>query len=72
LFYLSNDGRVMSTTVRARPRLSVSEPRTVLTVASSSPWVDYDVADGRFLAIVPEVMASRQPVTVLVNWLPTK
>jgi DNA-binding winged helix-turn-helix (wHTH) protein/Tol biopolymer transport system component len=73
LFYLSNDGRVMSTTVRARPGLSVSQPRPVLPVSSSSAWVDYDVAaDGRFLAIVPEVTASQQALTVLLNWLPVK
>jgi DNA-binding winged helix-turn-helix (wHTH) protein/Tol biopolymer transport system component len=72
LFYLSNDGRVMSTTVRARPALSVSEPRLALTVPPSSAWVDYDVANGRFLAIVPEVMASQQPLTVLLNWLLVK
>lgn len=72
LFYLSNDGRLMSTTVRARPSLVVSPPRPVLTV-SSSPWVDYDVTpDGRFLAIVPEVITGQQPLTVLFNWLPSK
>jgi Tol biopolymer transport system component/DNA-binding winged helix-turn-helix (wHTH) protein len=73
LFYLSNDGRVMSTTVRARPSLVVSQPHPVLAVSSSPPWVDYDVTpDGKFLAIVPQTMASQQPLTVLINWLPLK
>jgi hypothetical protein len=35
--------------------------------------VDYDVTpDGKFLAIVPQTMASQQPLTVLINWLPLK
>jgi hypothetical protein len=63
----------MSTTVRARPSLVVSQPRPVLVVSSSPPWVDYDVTpDGKFLAIVPQAMASQQPLTVLLNWLPLK
>jgi Tol biopolymer transport system component len=71
LFYLSNEGRLMSTTVRARPNLVVSQPRPLLAVSSSPPWVDYDVTpDGKVLAIVPQAMASQQPLAVLLNWLP--
>jgi hypothetical protein len=59
----------MSATISTRPKPSASSARTV----SSSPWVDYDVAsDGRFLGIVPEVMANQQPLTVLLNWMPLR
>lgn len=73
LFYLSRDGRMMSATIRVRPSLSASAPRTLFTVSSKYPWVDSDVApDGRFLAIVPEIVANQLPLTALLNWLPVK
>ena len=62
----------MSATISTRLKPSPSPARTLFAV-SSSPWVDYDVApDGRFLAIVPEVMANQQPLTVVLNWLPVR
>ena len=33
------------------------------------PWRDFDIApDGRFLAIVPRLMAAEQSLTVVLNW----
>jgi hypothetical protein len=44
--------------------------RTLFTLQGPYRWVDYDVApDGRFLAILPESLASEQPLTVLVGAL---
>jgi hypothetical protein len=38
-------------------------------MAPGSAWTSFDIApDGRFLAIVPETFANRQPMTVIVNW----
>ena len=42
-------------------------PRALFDVKA---WLDYDVArDGRFIAVVSEVVGAEQPLAVLVNWL---
>ncbi len=72
LLFVSQQGAMMSATVRG-PVLSASPPRPLFTIPSSHQWLDYDVApDGRFLAIVPEVMANTRPLTVLINVLPAQ
>jgi hypothetical protein len=34
------------------------------------PWFDFDVSSdtGKFIDIVPQVLARDQPVTVVLNW----
>ena len=47
----------------------MSEPRGPLFNIPRR-WYDYDVssADGTFVAIVPQIVAREQPVTVVLNW----
>lgn len=70
LFYLSQDGRLMTARIAAGARVSPSSPHALFTIPSPRPWIDYDVApDGRFLAIVPEIIAHERPVIVMLDWL---
>jgi hypothetical protein len=58
----------MSVPVRTAPSLDVGTPRPVFPLPDRG-WADFAVApDGRFLAVVPEITAREQPVTVIVNW----
>jgi Tol biopolymer transport system component len=68
LFYLSGDGRLMVVPIRTTPALDVGTPRALFSVPR--PWFDFDVTSdaGRFIAIVPQVLARDQPVTVVLNW----
>jgi Tol biopolymer transport system component len=70
LLFLGADGRFMATPVRTSPSLQLGEPRPLFTLKASSKWLSFDVsADGtRFLAVVPEVVAARAPLSVVVNW----
>lgn len=58
----------MMVPVRTTPALDVGTPRALLSVPR--PWFDFDVTSdaGRFIAIVPQVRAQEQPVTVVLNW----
>jgi hypothetical protein len=70
LFYLSADGRLWAAAVHAAPSLDVGSPVPLFSTIAKWPWRDFDVApDGkRFLAIVPQLMANEQPLTVVRNW----
>ena len=70
LFYLSDEGQVVSVPVRLAPTLELGSPVPLFTVKGGKGWSDYDVSlDGKkFLAIVPEVVADEQPLTVILNW----
>ena len=80
IFYLAPDGRFVSAPVRTRPTLEVGRPTTLFTLSEklafasgpSRAWQGFDVSpDGqRFLAIVPDVIAEEQPLTVVTNWAP--
>ncbi|HEX2798141.1 MAG TPA: hypothetical protein VHQ44_00570, partial [Thermoanaerobaculia bacterium] len=69
LFYVSADRELVAVSVRTTPALEVGTPVT-LFVLKGPAWNSFDVsADGkRFLAVVPEVVASEQPLTVVLNW----
>ena len=69
LYYLSPDGRLMSVSVRTGAVLTFGTPVTVFVIGSRR-WIDFDVAqDGqRFLALIPEVVLSEQPLTALQHW----
>ena len=70
LFYLGADGRFMAAPVRTSPSLQIGEPRPLFDLKGRAVWQAFDVsADGRrFLAVVPEVVAARAPLNVVVNW----
>jgi serine/threonine protein kinase len=70
LFYMTADRRLVAVPVRAGASLELGAPRTLFALQGQHAWASYDVApDGRFLAIVPEALASEQPLTVVVNWM---
>ncbi len=70
IVYLSADGRLVSVPVRTAPALELGEPRTLFALKDARRWVGFDMSpDGqRFLATVPEAIATEQPYTVIVNW----
>ena len=69
LFYLSPEGRMM--TVNDASPSAPARPRPLFATGPSPAWVDFDVApDGRFLAVVPDVLAHERPLTVVLNWVP--
>ncbi|HEX7580963.1 MAG TPA: hypothetical protein VF580_13290, partial [Thermoanaerobaculia bacterium] len=76
IFILSGDRRLVSLPVRTSPSLQVGAPATLFEVTlldvKGAGWNSFDVSpDGkRFLAIVPEVVADRLPLTVVVNGYP--
>jgi len=68
LLYLSGDGRLMVVQIRTTPALDIGTPRALLSMPQL--WFDFDATSdaGRFIAIVPQVLARNQPVTVVLNW----
>jgi Tol biopolymer transport system component len=72
LYYLSQDGRLMTVPVRTGSALTFGAPATLFGVGSRR-WIDFDVdQDGqRFLALIPEVLLREQPLTALQHWNPT-
>jgi eukaryotic-like serine/threonine-protein kinase len=72
LFYLSPDGRLMVVTLQATPTLTVGTPEALFRTGGRG-WRHFDVAaDGRFLAIVKQVVAQEQPLNVVLNWAPPR
>jgi eukaryotic-like serine/threonine-protein kinase len=70
LFYLAADGHLMSVPIRTAPALNIGMAVPLFAIPGRWLWRDYDVSPygQRFLAIVPQVIANEQPVTVVVNW----
>ena len=64
LYFISLDKKLMAAAIDASgvpgpPRVLFDVPR----------WIDFDVAgDGRFVAVVTQVIAAEQPLAVIVNW----
>jgi hypothetical protein len=54
--------------IRTAPPLDVGTPRALFPLTRR--WNDFVVsADGQtFIAIVPEVVSSEQPLTAVLNW----
>jgi Tol biopolymer transport system component len=73
IFLLSDDRHLVALPVRTSPSLTVGAPATLFAVSVSevkaASWNSFDVSpDGkRFLAVVPEIVADRLPLTVVVN-----
>jgi len=59
----------MSLPIRTSPSLQTEAPVALFAI-QGKPWVSFDVsADGKkFLAVVSEVAADEQPLTVVLNW----
>jgi Tol biopolymer transport system component/predicted Ser/Thr protein kinase len=70
LFYLSDDGHLVSAPVRLAQSLEIGTPMPLFALRENTSWTDFDVSpDGKkFLAIVPEVVGDAQPLTVVMNW----
>ena len=76
LFYLSADRRLISVPIRTTPSLQLGSPTELFALkeawqtAFGSQDGCFDVSpDGqRFLAVVPEVLADKLPLTVVVKW----
>jgi Tol biopolymer transport system component len=70
LLFVGADGRLMAAPVKTSPSLQIGEPKALFELKGRSNWKSFDVsADGkRFLAVVPEVVADREPLSVVVNW----
>jgi len=69
LFYVTSDGRMMALPIVTTPSLKTGSPKELFTIAGRQ-WLNFRIsADGtRFLAVVPEVAADAQPMTVVVDW----
>ena len=70
LLYLSDDGHMISLPVRLAPSLVLGSPAPLFALKGGTSWIDFDISpDGKkFLAIVPEVVADAEPLTVVLNW----
>jgi hypothetical protein len=69
LFYLAGDGQLMAVPIRTTPTLQVGRPVALFGLGGVQRWAGFDVLpDGRFLAIISEIGASEQPLTVVLNW----
>jgi Tol biopolymer transport system component len=65
LYFISSSRQLMAAPIDAS-----GVPGTPRALFDVKAWLDYDVArDGRFIAVVSEVVGAEQPLAVLVNWL---
>jgi Tol biopolymer transport system component len=71
IVYLSPDSRMMAVPVRTSPVVELGTPSTLFATANRRR-VSFDVSpDGeRFLVIIPEIVASEQPLTAILNMAP--
>ena len=71
LFYLSGDGQFTAVPIRTMPSLQIGRPVALFTMAAPQRWAGFGVtADGGFLAILADISAGEQPLSVLLNWKP--
>jgi Tol biopolymer transport system component len=77
LFFLSADQRLISVPIRTTPSLQLGKPTELFSVKEKDWQTAFGNEDGcfdvstdgkRFLAAVPEVLADKLPLTVVVNW----
>jgi hypothetical protein len=62
----------MRASVRTSPSISADAPQPLFRMGPRA-WDGYAVAaDGRFLAIVPDVVRSEAPVDVITGWRPPR
>ena len=66
LYFISGSRQLMAAPIDAS-----GMPGTARPLFDVRGWGDFDVArDGRFVAIVAEVLGREQPLSVIVNWKP--
>ena len=72
LFYVSPDRKLISVSVRTSPSLWLGPATVLFETKEKSGWTAFEVSPDakRFLAIVPEIVASEQPLTVVLGWAP--
>jgi len=64
LYFISRDQTLMIAPIDA-----AGMPGTPRALFAVPAWLDYDVArDGRFVAVVQQVIGAEQPLAVIVNW----
>ena len=64
LYFIASDRKLMAASIDAAG--VPGPPRALFDVTG---WLDYDVArDGRFIAVVSQVVGAEQPLAVIVNW----
>ncbi len=64
LYFIPSDRKLM-----AAPIDEAGVPGTPRALFDVKDWLDYDVArDGRFIAVVSQVVGAEQPLAVIVNW----
>jgi len=64
LYFISPDRKLVAVSID-----SAGEPGAPRVLFDVSTWLDYDVArDGRFIAIVSQVVGAEQPLAAIVNW----
>jgi serine/threonine protein kinase len=71
LIYRSVDGYIVSVAVRTggSRAIELGPPVRLFAIKGKWSWRDFDLSpDGRLLAIVPQLMAAEQPLTVVLNW----
>jgi len=72
LIFTSADRRLISVPVRTSPALWFGTPTVLFPITGKAGWAEFEpYPDGkRLLAMVPEVIASELPLTVIVGWRP--
>ena len=64
LYFVSSERKLMAAPIDAS-----GAPGTPRALFDVKDWLDYDVArDGRFIAVVSQVVGAEQPLAVIVNW----
>ncbi len=64
LYFISSDNQLMAVPIDA-----AGAPGQVRALFDVPRWLEYDVAsDGRFVAVVADVIGAEQPLAVFVNW----
>ena len=72
ILFSTPDGRMMAVPVQTQPSLTVGRPVTLFSTDPRAGIVMFEpTPDGlRFLAALPRVIASSQPITIVMNWGP--
>jgi len=70
LFYVSASRELMAVPIRSGARLEVGVPLALFSITGKWPWSDFALSPDRktFLAVVPQLRANEQPLTVVLNW----
>jgi len=64
LYFIASDRKLMAASIDA-----AGVPGTPRALFDVKGWLDYDVTqDGRFIAVVSQIVGAEQPLAVIVNW----